>query len=376
MKLAPVSTSAIVFLTSIIVAGCGKPAPPIPPSLELPKPVADLHAFRKGNKVTLTWTVPIQTTEGQTIRHLGPTLICRGLLPDPHQCAKVGEVTPAQLGPDLLARLNKTRSAKQKSTSNSEQRVQATYVDVLTPDLEKQNPTALATYSVETVNEEKRSAGLSNPAQVPLAPTVPPPTNLGAKADSNGVTISWTVKASASSTPGLRYSYRVYRREQGAANDNVAGEVPLSDSTQVSFTDHGFDWKKSYEYRVTVVTTLAAPSPAQVEGDDSAPVPLTPVDVFPPSVPTGIQAVFSGVGQQPFVDLTWIPASESDLAGYNIYRHEEGQGPVKINSQLVSSPAFRDSNVVSGQKYVYSVSSVDARGNESSRSEETSESVP
>jgi fibronectin type 3 domain-containing protein len=39
-------------------------------------------------------------------------------------------------------------------------------------------------------------------------------------------------------------------------------------------------------------------------------------------------------------------------------------------------PAFRDAQVVSGKNYFYSVSAVDLRGNESARSEETSESVP
>jgi hypothetical protein len=43
---------------------------------------------------------------------------------------------------------------------------------------------------------------------------------------------------------------------------------------------------------------------------------------------------------------------------------------------LVNTPAFRDSNVVPGHSYFYSISAVDVRGNESSRSEEASETVP
>jgi fibronectin type 3 domain-containing protein len=89
-----------------------------------------------------------------------------------------------------------------------------------------------------------------------------------------------------------------------------------------------------------------------------------------------LQAVFSGVGQQPFIDLTWAPNTDADLAGYNVYRREEGGQPVKINTELVKTPAFRDTNVQSDQTYFYSVSAVDLRGNESRRSEETSESVP
>jgi fibronectin type 3 domain-containing protein len=93
-------------------------------------------------------------------------------------------------------------------------------------------------------------------------------------------------------------------------------------------------------------------------------------------VPSGLQAVFSGPGQQAFIDLIWAPVTDADLAGYNVYRHEPGSTPEKLNSDLVKAPAYRDMKVVKGRTYIYSVSAVDVRGNESARSEEASESVP
>jgi hypothetical protein len=44
--------------------------------------------------------------------------------------------------------------------------------------------------------------------------------------------------------------------------------------------------------------------------------------------------------------------------------------PVKLNSELVKSPSYRDIAVTSGKTYTYSVSAVDVRGNESQRSED------
>jgi len=99
-------------------------------------------------------------------------------------------------------------------------------------------------------------------------------------------------------------------------------------------------------------------------------------DVFPPATPSGLQAVFSGPGQEPFIDLIWAPNAEPDLAGYNVYRHAPGTEPVKINSELVKAPAFRDSGVVAGSQYSYSVSALDVRGNESPHSEEADEVGP
>ena len=152
--------------------------------------------------------------------------------------------------------------------------------------------------------------------------------------------------------------------------------MEASSVTQV--VDHSFEWEETYSYRATVVTLIQEEGKPEIqfEGDDTAPVRVFAHDVFPPAVPSGLQAVFSGVGQQPFIDLIWAPDTDADLAGYNVFRHEGGAEAVKINSELVKTPAFRDMNVASGKTYIYSVSAVDVRGNESARSQEASEAVP
>jgi len=114
----------------------------------------------------------------------------------------------------------------------------------------------------------------------------------------------------------------------------------------------------------------------QVEGDDTAPVRVVAHDVFPPSIPAGLQAVYSGEGQKPFIDLIWAPVANADLAGYNVYRSETNGRAIKLNAELVKSASYRDSAAAPGTTYIYSVSAVDVRGNESRRSEEASESVP
>jgi len=152
----------------------------------------------------------------------------------------------------------------------------------------------------------------------------------------------------------------------------------VTDESSPSFLDSGFEWEKTYDYRLTVVTVVVPEkgTEQQVEGEDSAPVTVVAHDIFPPATPAGLQAVFSGPGQKPFIDLIWAPDTESDLAGYNVYRHEQDGQAVKLNSDVVKSPAFRDTDVLAGHQYSYSVSAVDVRGNESVRSEEASETVP
>jgi len=156
------------------------------------------------------------------------------------------------------------------------------------------------------------------------------------------------------------------------------GEAPLANDASFTLTDSSIEWENTYEYHAETVTVIASDGQpeVQVEGDDSPEVKVFADDVFPPAVPSGLQAVFSGPGQQLFIDLIWAPVTDVDLDGYNVYRHEEGAAAVKVNAQLVKTPAYRDASVVSGKNYFYSVSAMDIRGNESARSEEAGERVP
>ena len=265
-----------------------------------------------------------------------------------------------------------------RSASQTTPKTQAEYIDSLPRDIQQENPSAAVTYAVLVVNESGRSAGLSNQVQVPAAPTLPAPANFNAQVTAQGILLSWSCGPAPRALPYIQYRVRVYRRGENAKADTNVGEVEIQDCSKTELLDQSFEWEQTYSYRATVVTVVSVPGKPemQVEGDDSAPVKVFPHDVYPPAVPTGLQAVFSGVGQAPFIDLVWAPVTDADLAGYNVYRHEEGGQAVKTNSEMVKTPAFRDSNVAAGKKYFYSVSAVDLRGNESARSEEASESVP
>ena len=140
-----------------------------------------------------------------------------------------------------------------------------------------------------------------------------------------------------------------------------------ADRILTSFLDQTFEWEKTYFYRGTVVSAIenAGKAAIEVEGEDTPEVKVFAHDVFPPAVPAGLQAVLSGPGQQAFIDLIWNPVADADLDGYNVYRHEAGAAAVKVNSEVVKTPAFRDTQVVVGKTYFYSVAAVDERGNES-----------
>jgi hypothetical protein len=367
--LCPVLWLLGVLCGLLSLTACGAPGSPQPPSLELPRMVQDLTATRKGDKVYLSWSAPTQTTDGQNVRakKLGPAQMCRadGQFPMPSCAQVIGEIPPAKIP------VNKPGDKPQKME----------FTDTLPPQLEQQHPTDLATYAVAMLNWRNRSAGLSNQVRVPLAPVLPPPAQVQPEVMAEGIVLSFACPGITPESSPLVQEYRVYRRVEGggtAAAPIATAGAPIEQGDKCVVRDTTFEWEKTYYYHVTPVTVVSQNGQkiAEVEGEDSPEVRVIAHDIFPPSQPTGLQAVFSGVGQKPFIDLTWAPNTDADLAGYNIYRHEQGQAPVKINPELVATPSFRDQNVEPGKTYFYSVSAVDPRGNESGRSEETSEKVP
>jgi hypothetical protein len=348
----------------VCCAGCGTPGAVQLPSLNLAKPVEDLTASRKGNTVKLEWTLPAKNTDRTLIqvKHLSDALVCRqegtSLMSG---CDQVGSVTPPK-GP-------------QRKKNDPDQKIRMTYSDTLPVSLEEENPAGFATYAVEIANDRGRSAGLSNQVVIPLAPTIAPPSQVSAEVNADGVRVSWSDGSETTAPEGLTFRYRIERRSAGSG-----GYIALADvnaSPDGSYLDQTFAWETKYEYRVTSITDVRADKrQGTVEGDDSQPTEIFTKDIYPPAQPVGLQAVFSSVGQKPFIDLTWAPNSDSDLAGYNIFRRSAGGDWQKLNQKATQVPSFRDDTVQPGTRYQYSVSAVDLRGNESERSAVASEAVP
>ncbi len=352
-----------LLLTAL--CGCGTPGSPSLPSLQLTRPVDDLTASRRGNNVDLDWTMPRKNTDRTNPKHNPTTRICRhsgtSLM---GTCTVVAEVAPPTPKPP-----QKEKDAPPPGP------VRIHYVDKLPPQLEQENPDGFVMYAVEEVNQRGRSAGLSNQVSIPVVPTIGAPEKLTAAVSADGVTVSWSGPAPTTPPPGVSFLYRVMRRPLGAPAYIVLDDV--APSATGSYLDKTFGWEQKYEYRITTLSQVRSGGrTAAVEGDDSQPVEIFTRDIYPPAQPGGLQAVFSSVGQKPFIDLTWAPNMEGDLAGYNVFRWVAGSEPKKLNSQLVQTSSYRDDTVQPGKTYFYSVNAVDLRGNESPHSTAASEVTP
>jgi hypothetical protein len=360
---------------ALLATGCGTPGAPLPPSLKLPDPVRDLAATRTGNQVSLTWTMPKKNTDKMLLKANLPVRVCRR--EDPGTCA------PAA-GP-LLA----------PGSSGA-------FTDTLPPALASGPPRPL-TYFIELNNRNGRSAGLSNAAQVLAGEAPAPVAGLAAQMRKEGVVLRWTPdgekaairlhrklltpqpNAESAATPKPRQGLLAPPPEpleqsllvdSGAQSDQSAQSLDRALDKDIRFG-------QVYEYRAQRVARVTAGSQTlELAGELSAPVRVETVDIFPPAVPTGLAAVATAGenGAEPAIDLNWQPVTETDLAGYQVYRREAGGANgiwQRISpAQPFVAPAFHDNQVQPGHTYSYAVSAIDRGGHESARSAETEETMP
>ncbi len=352
-------------LPLLMIAGCGTPAAPQPPSLKLPEPVTNLAVIRAGDEVRLTWTMPKRTTDKIILIGDQAAHICRRVEAAP--CETAGD---AQFAPNASA----------------------AFVDHLPASLTS-GPPRLLTYVVELRNHAGHTAGPSNQAYTAAGAAPIQPVHLSAKAQPEGVLLQWTPvdgtkllrihrilvsapkkqkPAPAKQAPAKGAPAKQAPKEQSP--DEQILEVTGNDQGQALDRDAALD--QTYRYTAERVARLSlAQHPLEVLSQPSDTVTIDAKDVFPPHTPEALQAVADPDARA--IDLSWAPDTESDVAGYIVYRRDTASGDAATRiSPSRPAPSFRDLNVSAGHRYAYSVSAIDRDGNESARSPEIEETLP
>jgi hypothetical protein len=265
----------------------------------------------------------------------------------------------------------------------------ASFTDTLPSQLAAGPPRVL-NYSVELVNRKGRSAGLSNSAAILAGESPLAIEDLTAQMRKNGVLLHWASAPPESSPVAVRLVRRLLTPPAKKSNQGPLAQPaePIEQTLLVeapSSTDHALDnnirFGETYEYRAQrVARVTVGGSTLELAGPLSPPVRIDAINLFPPSAPKGLAAVATAGenGSGPAIDLSWLPGTESDLAGYIVYRREsETTAWQRISpAQLVVGPGYHDPNVQPGHTYSYAVTAIDQDGLESARSAEASDTVP
>lgn len=384
---------SFLFLLFVLflVVGCASPGEPIERRAPTPVAVTDLAAHQSGNSVILTFTMPRETVQRRSLKQTPTIEILR----------RLGTAVPTGTSPFLSSTpaipLITIPSAM---VDHYMEQGHIRYVDELQASDFVQQPSEVATYIVRTRITEKNLSTDSNLATVLIYPLPDAIDDLKTQTMSagSGVMLTWTApqKTPVGPAPAIR-TYRIYRVEVPSAEDHASKEnatvqqptpesrgaiklkhafAKIAETPTPSYEDKTAEFGKTYTYSVRSVTENTG---EQLESSDSKPATITIRDVYPPSTPQGLVAVFiPKVSDTPaHLELSWAINPETDVAGYNVYRSEQQGTPgTRLNPELLLTPAFRDMSAVAGRNYFYEVTAVDRSGNESSPAPRVAAEMP
>lgn len=360
------SISVALCVTLLVLAtGCGKRRPPQPPIERVQQRTELLSGVQRGNQVLLSWPAPLRNAPNSSVQSIRRI--------DVYRLAEKPRAPLPLTEEEFAARSNLIGSVTYDQIKNA--KGELTYTD----QLELAGEPARLRYAVRYVNESGQRAAFSNFLLIePAARIAQPPTLLstGNEVSEAGINLKWQPPAANidGTTPVNLLGYNVYRLDE--ENPEVS-QTPLNQTLieGTQFLDKNFKFGDSYRYVVRSVSL--GTEGAQVESLNSNVLSISPVDTFAPAAPGPVTLAAAAPGR---ISVFFPANTETDVAGYNIYRSADPNLPkdkwTKLNRELLTKTTFLDENVESGKTYYYYVTAVDHVGNVSVASNVTSETVP
>lgn len=355
-----------VFVAGLIViAGCGKRRPPLPPVERVQQRTELLSGAQQGNEVILSWPAPVRNAPDSSVQSIRRI--------DVYRLAEKPGAPLALTEEDFAARSTVVGSVTFEQIMNAGDTL--TYRDTL--ELGGQ-PTRLR-YAIRYVNASGQRAAFSNFLSIEPAARIAqaPALATQAKLAEDAITLTWQPPAANidGSTPVNLLGYNVYRMEESQTEPS---QVPINSAliSGTDYADKNFQFGNTYRYLVRSVSL--GTGGAQVESLNSNSVEVEARDIFAPAPPERPSiAPDPSFGR---LAIFFAANKEADIAGYNIYRSTDPNLPkdqwTKLNQSLLTRTTFQDERVESGKTYHYFLRAVDKSGNVSQPSEVGSETVP
>jgi hypothetical protein len=354
----------LLLASALILVGCGKRRPPLPPVESVPQRTELLSGAQRGNQVILSWPAPRRNAPDESVQSIRRV--------DVYRLAEAVNDPLPLTEEEFSARATLIGSVTQA------QMEQPTETLSYTDELTLSEPVRLR-YAVRYVNAAGQRASFSNFLLIEPAASVsrPPVVAPSPEIKENAIVLRWEApEANVDGTrPANLLGYNVYR---SAASQNQPAQTPLNSRPVVatSFADQAFAFGEEYVYVVRAVSLGTGGEP--VESLNSNAVTSKPVDVFPPAAPSGLTAAASPAPLR--ISIFFAANLERDVVGYNLFRSTDASLPkeqwTKLNRTLLDRTTYQDEAVKSGQRFYYYVTAVDAAGNESHSSDVVSEAVP
>lgn len=323
---------ALVLLALLALSGCGKKTRPVPPDTVLPAPISDLGYQLDEKGVTLNWSYPRQTVQGDRLPYrIEKFELLRAVIPRKDSCADC----PIPFGPPIEI---EAESSDQGKVSYEE--------TLLRPDHRY-------VYRVRSKAGWFVSSDDSNTVSVLWDTPLLAPSNFRAEEGDRAITLRWQpptglLDGTAVSDP---IRYQISRSTDGG---ETFTEMPGEPIEGLAYTDKGLRNGKAYAYKVRALRLHAGTVAA---GMASSALNAVPRDLLPPAPPHKVRAVATAEG----VKLIWETVAEPDLAGFRIYRRAaQSPTPERIGEVGGAGLSFLDAKPPKGRGlWYYSVTAFD-----------------
>ncbi len=327
----------LVFIVLMLtLVGCGRKTPPVPPNAVIPQAISNLKYAADDTGVTLSWLYPARSIDGKSIDNIRVFYLHKAIIPEADYC----EGCPVKY--DQVIKID-ARGTKSKR--------QLTYVDT---DLQSGFHYV---YMVKSDSGWRIQSDESNRINFSHFSTLMAPVDVNIEVGDHVLTLTWspvTIRDDKSQASDVQYQvYRGSSRTRLRTRGDVVAE-PV-------FVDKGVSNERTYYYNVRAVTVAGE---FHTAGHASETVSGMALDMVAPTPPRNLKVV----GLHQGIQLHWTPVTNSDLGGYRIYHHREGEKKwQRIGTAPKGAIGFRDSTDLEPGMHYFVVTSFDIgmRHNES-----------
>jgi hypothetical protein len=339
--------AAVLGAVVLSLTGCGFKTDPVPPGNVVPKAVDDLRYSLDETGVTLSWTYPDETVQGDDLTEISTFDVYRAVVPLADLC----ETCPIPFSePTQIPGGETGEAGKSKVGTYNTSLLRADHKYF---------------FKIRARNSWWASSTDSN--IVSFVFHIPPsvPTGFSAIGEDSRIVLSWDPVTTLidGETVDSAISYQVFRSEGGK------DFVPLGElSTTTRFIDRDVINGKTYFYKVQSMMRLEQ---HLISGGVSEIANAVPVDLSPPDSPTGVRATRTQGG----IKVYWERPSDPSVKAHRIYRRVGGQGNAELIGEVsMPSSIYVDEAMAEELKVFYSVTAIDTGdpANESAPSKETS----
>ena len=330
---------SLVFLLIFSFISCGKKGPLKLEPRKLPTAITNLSIRQIGNNLKLQWNFPKTLSDKKTRL-------------DFEMLNKIRVYYASDILPPKKFKKKSTVLMKLTLKGIKKER---NYFFVTIPFKTRNLDKKQYSFAIRYIYQKKKSP-LSTIKSIKTVAPIKPISDLTFSKENKLIKLKWSrPKLNLNNkTISTIAGYKVYRKiKKGNFIQINKQNIP-----EEYYEDKDTGRDGEYIYYISTITSN------QIESDPSNIISVTVKDIYPPDSPHNLISFKA----KDHIFLTWNHVEDLDLDFYKIFRKIPSDSEFKLIAQGIRQNYYRDTAVQKGRLYIYSITAIDKKGNESQAS--------